>query len=454
MVDEVIRHKKSVRLGRILVVLGVTGIGLALLMLIPSAAYSANTAQSLPQGWQDLVNETFDSGTIGTGWVVTDTGGGGHLWTVTDTRSASPSYSAWAVGSNPYADNVDSWLIYGPIDLSKIFQADLTFDWWLDSAPGDWFGWCVMTDISDPGAGCNEARISGSIGTWISGTISLDDYARTTTPVYVAFHFTSNDDSLNGEGAFVDNVVVRGDYGQHLFIPIVRRDPTPTPAAYLDNFDNPASGWYTGDVRRYNPNPLPGCSGGWEKVAVVSYQSGHYRIFVRLDCRGGGNVDTWFVWPAYAAPLPGATSNKYVVEARGRFANAGAYEPYWAHWGIVFGANDAFTDLYTFQVNANQGFGISRYRTYTYPGHRDTDGETFIEPWILDVPVIKLSPNYNTLRVVVEGDRATFYVNDVQLRTRTISGLSGTTRVGLIGGSWEVTPVDLQVDYFRYQQLP
>ena len=144
MVDEVIRHKKSVRLGRILVVLGVTGIGLALLMLIPSAAYSANTAQSLPQGWQDLVNETFDSGTIGTGWVVTDTGGGGHLWTVTDTRSASPSYSAWAVGSNPYADNVDSWLIYGPIDLSKIFQADLTFDWWLDSAPGDWFGWCVI----------------------------------------------------------------------------------------------------------------------------------------------------------------------------------------------------------------------------------------------------------------------------------------------------------------------
>jgi len=457
-------------MGRIVWMIGTTVIGLALLMLLPLTTRSSGTEQSIPTGWQDLVNESFNAG-IGPGWIVTDTSttdGGEYMWGTTTFTYTSPITAVWAVGGgaegsaltagvDDYPENVDSWLIYGPLDLSDVFQAELRFDFWLDLGEGDYFGWCVTTDISDLSEGCDGARISGSVGTWLRGFLSLNDYALADTPVYIVFHFTSDDDGNTGRGVFIDDVVVRGDYGYHVFLPLLRHDPTPTPtptptpSAFVDEFSDPSSGWYVGPAYRYNSNPLPGCTGGWEKVAEMSYQGGHYRMYVFLDCRGGGDVDTWFVWPAEAAPIGKTTPNNYTVEAHGVFANADPYQPYWAHWGVVFGANADFTDLYTFQVNTHQSWAVLRYPTYQYPGNRTTDNETAIIPWT-STGVVKLNPNYNTLRVRVRGDRATFYVNGTEVGSADIPGLSSTTRVGLIGGSWEVTPVDVRVDYFSYEE--
>jgi hypothetical protein len=354
-------------------------------------------------------------------------------------------------------DNVDSWLISGPITLTKVFQAELTFDFWLDSGHGDWFSWCVMTDISDLSAGCEGSpAISGRIGTWVSGTLSLDSYALNSTPIYLAFHFTSDDDGVTGKGVFVDDVVVRGDYGQHLFLPLVRRDPTPTPSAYLDDFDSSSSGWYTGRVYRSN-GTIPGrpeCAEGWQEVGQVSYHSGHYRIYVHPDCRVGGWTNTYFVGPAVPAPMEMSASDHYVVEARGIFANATAeepYQPWWAYWGIVFAANDNFTELYTFQINNNRHFSVSHFTPYQWPGGGD---ENYIIDLTGEVPAIKNGPNYNTLKVVVDGCWATFYVNGAFLDSVCISGLAGFPEVGLRGGAVEVTPVDLRIDYFSYRPLP
>ncbi len=450
-------------MGRIILITGAALVSLALLALLP-ATRSLGADRSIPTGWQDLLNESFDAG-IGAGWIVTDTSttdGGEYTWGTTTFTYTSPITAVWAVGggadgsnldaaTDTYPDNVDSWLIYGPLDLSEVFHAEGHFSFWVDLNDGDRFEWCVMTDISDLSEPCSGTSVSGRVNAWITGILSLDGYARTDTPIYLAFHFTSDGDGNTGRGVFVDDVVVRGDYGSHVFLPLIRHDPTPTPSAYVDNFDNPSSGWYVGPAYRRNNNPLPGCLGGKEKVAEMSYLDGHYRMYVFMDCRGGGNVDTWFVWPAQEAPLGEATATDYTVEARGVFANAGPYEPWWAHWGVVFAANSDFTDLYTLQVNANGSFAVLRYPTYNYPGNRSTDNETPIIWWI-DTPIVKLNPNYNTLRVEVRGDRATFYINDTWVGSETITGLSSMTKVGLIGGSWEVTPVDVRVDYFSYQE--
>lgn len=449
--------------GRIILTVGAALVGLALLMLLP-ATRSLGAGRAVSTGWQDLLNESFDTG-IGASWTVTDTGtmdGGEYMWGITTFTYTSPITAVWAVGGgnnggaltpgvDDYPRNVDSWLIYGPLDLSDVFQAELNFNFWLDVGKGDYFAWCVLTDISELSEGCQGYRISGSAGSWLRGSLSLDEYALSNTQIFIAFRFTSDGDDNVGKGVFIDDVIVRGNYGYHTFLPLVRRDPTPTPSAFLDDFSNPSSGWYVGPAYRYNSNPLPGCTGGWEKVAEMSYVGGYYRMYVRLDCRGGGDVDTWFVWPAQAAPLGKDTATGYTVEARGVFANAEPYQPWWAHWGIVFGANSDFTDLYTFQINTHQSWAVLRYPTYNYPGHRDTDGETPIIPWAPN-GAIKLNPNYNTLQVRVRGDQATFYVNDIKLGSADIPGLSSTTKIGLIGGSWEVTPVDVRVDYFSYQE--
>jgi len=449
---------------RLAVACGAVLLGMLLVGLLPQAARSSMAGSSMPEGWQTLLGETFDEG-LSAGWTVTDTStadGGEYTWGTTTFTYTSPITAVWSVGggadgsglvagTDTYTDNVDSWLIYGPVTLTDVFHADFAFDWWLDSAPGDWFGWCVTTDIGDLSAGCDEARISGPIGAWISGTASIESYAFTSTPIYLAFHFTSNDDGQTGRGVFIDNVTVRGDYGQHTFLPLVRRDATPTPAFWVDEFDDPSSGWWTGSAWRNNDEVCP----GYQEVAKVSYHyTGHYRIFVKTDCRVGGSVNSWFVRPALAAPLGGPTVENYNIEARGKIANSPPsepYQPWWAYWGIVFGGNDSFTNIYTFRVDIQKHFMVSRFAPYQWPGNRV---ESQVQPRTGEIQEIRNGPEYNTLRVEVRKNKATFFVNGRNLGTVHISELSSLHKIGLIGGDVEVTPVDVLIDYFRYEPLP
>jgi hypothetical protein len=195
-------------------------------------------------------------------------------------------------------------------------------------------------------------------------------------------------------------------------------------------------------------------------VANISYRDGNYRIWVPLDIRGGGSVDTWFVWPAEMAPLPESVKpipDSYCVEARAKFANSkGEYDPWWAHWGLVFGANSSRSELYTFQVNANHDYAVLRYHNYTYPGDKGSDEENTnheipIVPWRgNDLGNLIPTTKNNTLTVVVKGVWADFYANGVKLATANISGMP-RDQIGIIGGSYEVTPVEVTFDYFRYE---
>ena len=59
---------------------------------------------------------------------------------------------------------------------------------------------------------------------------------------------------------------------------------------------------------------------------------------------------------------------------------------------------------------------------------------------------------YNTLKVAVKGNVFDVYVNGVKVDWGDIIGMP-RERIGLIGGSYETTPVDLWFDYFRYDPL-
>lgn len=212
------------------------------------------------EGWQTVFTETFESG-IGSGWTVTDTSdadGGEFSWGAGSFTPTSAVTAAWCVGGgadgssltpglDDYPNYVDSWLIYGPIDLDGVWDAYVRFSWWMDgsrgpearrgdeaqiqrletvdAAPdeGDWLGWCALTDPGNlEGARCSY--VSSGVGSWMRGVIPLDRYLRATPgvtePVWFAFRFVSDGDGQVGAGAFVDDVELRVNRGYRTFLPL------------------------------------------------------------------------------------------------------------------------------------------------------------------------------------------------------------------------------------------
>lgn len=337
---------------------------------------------------------------------------------------------------------------------------------------GDQLIVALSTNGSSPLPAHNVA-VAGDPDAWQEITRSAGPF-QTGQRVWVFLLFVSDGSGVDA-GPLIDDITLEAIYSHDIYLPVIRRDPTPTPLPiYVDGFTDPSSGWQTGWVQRFNEycRSWTECYSRWEDVAYLSYVPDNYRIRVPMDWRGGGDVLTHFVWPAEMAPIPGLSGqlpDSYCVEARARFANSwGEYQPWWAHWGLVFGANsaqsgDALTEIYTFQINANHAVAMLRYHNYIYPGDRQPTDGTEIN---VEIPLFRWPGNasyeywskaeygnataqYNVLKVYVHGDRADFYVNGQRLGVADI-GIMPRAGVGIIAGSFEITPVEVDFDYFRY----
>ncbi len=127
---------------------------------------------------------------------------------VTATQVLTPGVSTYPAGQ-------DSWLIYGPIDLSKFAYGHLSFEYYLDSRAGDTLLWGYSTD----GQTFHGNSQSGPSGEWISNAFSFRAAASFQT-VYLAFAFQSHANP-QGAGAFVRNVVLTGEPLRFGYMPIV-----------------------------------------------------------------------------------------------------------------------------------------------------------------------------------------------------------------------------------------
>ncbi len=457
--------------------------GLLMLAAVVGAWGHASAASAQGGLWTPVFTDTFS--TLSPAWTLINDATNRYGWAVEPyTRSSGTlvvlDQGFWSAGggtvgstqswpSGSYGNNIEVWAIAGPFTpTDKVWDMRLRFDLQNRVAAGD----SLFVGLSGDGQYFTGLMLTEVYTDWQSMSWSTKAYLG--GPVWIALRFLSDAQDV-AAGSLVDNLILEFNYGMKVYLPLARRDPTPTPTptptplpVYVDNFDDPASGWYTGVALRYNEWCRWGwdCHAGYEEVAYMSYNSGNYRIYVPVSWQGGaGDVDTWFVWPAQAALLPsyvGTLPTHYCVEARAKIANAWAdYQPWWAHWGVIFGANASMTELYTFQINANHNYGAVRYHNYQYPGNRQPlDGtevnvEIPIIPWCTDksgYPCdLSLIPTggYNTVKVAVQGNWVDVYVNGVLLAGGDIPGMP-RDKIGLIGGSYEVTPVDLWFDYFRY----
>lgn len=179
--------------------------------------------------WHRVIREDLEGTFPPPGWALHDfssTDGGEYFWGQRDCKALSGGYSLWAGaggldGSSltcgeTYANNLFTWLIFGPLDLAQATDAELQFDLWAD-VEGD------MGDLVDVifwGASINGGdsfdgwALAGQTGDWVPEELDLSNVPGlgnlTGQPeVYIAWVFRSNGNNpVAYDGAFVDNVAV------------------------------------------------------------------------------------------------------------------------------------------------------------------------------------------------------------------------------------------------------
>jgi uncharacterized repeat protein (TIGR01451 family) len=223
-----------------------------------------------------------------------------------------------------------------------------------------------------------------------------------------------------------------------------------TPDYYYDGFDDPNSGWPTHQARCC----IDGCDSGEDREHLeykynLYYGGGRYKVKIPLDCRGGGNHgDTRHIYPVVFAPQILRPTSRTCIHLRGRFEED---DPYWSFWGLVFAAKEDKSIVYSLEVNNLGDWGIVKRTGYQYPGpnhpwlneeRKYINGYTGTKRW----PGNDYS--WNTLKAEVTNDQVKLYINGHHVDTFSEGAISSLTRVGIIGGDWEIAPTQIGFEYF------
>jgi hypothetical protein len=205
---------------------------------------------------------------------------------------------------------------------------------------------------------------------------------------------------------------------------------------YYDDFSDIYSGW---------PNetkPIKDDQGDIHSYWHRRYYNDQYRIYVEKPTCW---FCAWFYQPDALAPYRPPT-DKYCVETEVKFEK-GAY---WASMGLVFGADEANRKIYALCLSRGGeedplGGFLMRKDDYDFP-KRGCSGPT------LKIGVGSDGTNslgWRRLQIGVDGDEVKVYMGGNYRGQWTMDGLSSMTRVGVIGGNYEILPVDIRYKYFR-----
>ncbi len=165
--------------------------------------------------WLLPMTETFEGAFPNGLWNVFDNNGttyGEYYWDDDDFKPHNDYWSAWVANGgangvdpqyNNYANDMDTWMMYGPFDLSGCSAADFEFYYWNKSeANYDFFGW----GASPNGSNVYGYQLSGSQESWNYVDFDLAPYLGDTS-VWLAFIFRS-DSSVTDIGTFVDDIAL------------------------------------------------------------------------------------------------------------------------------------------------------------------------------------------------------------------------------------------------------
>jgi hypothetical protein len=188
-------------------------------------------ARLTTQGWTILMHEDFEGAFPGETWFLI----GDPTWGKTTYRAASGEGSGYCAGGGnhavdppgPYANNMSSWMTYGPFDLSNATDAELSYSHWTRTEfKYDFFYVFASIDGEDWWGVEWDGDWASGHG-WVQEDFDLTDVYHlgdlTGQPkVWIAFGFES-DSEIAFEGTYIDDITLRA----------VLKEVTPTPTATL-----------------------------------------------------------------------------------------------------------------------------------------------------------------------------------------------------------------------------
>lgn len=190
--------------------------------VIPVASTSASTPQPALEtpdaSTVTILSDDFEGTYPSPHWTLSFVSGATNTtvnWGRSSYRKAGGSYSWWCVGSGSgspgpggnYPPNMGAWMRYGPFSLADATAASVELDLWLSKQTGkDKFGvWAATSASGSYSSVYVDPANTG--GVFRHETVSLNNFVGA-PQVWVAITFTS-DASVQYEGAYVDNVVIR-----------------------------------------------------------------------------------------------------------------------------------------------------------------------------------------------------------------------------------------------------
>ncbi len=430
-------------------------------------------------GLTTVFSDTFETGLDQTNWESLDANGvnfGDYKWDAEmyAPAASSGSVSIWAVGGglqgsaldptvDGYPDNVDSWLILGPIDMSDIAEASITFTYWLQSDSGDNFGVSVSTD----GSSYNGLEtVSGGTGGFTTRTLGLNSYAGETT-VYIAFTFHS-DAVVNAgkKGVFLDDVSIAAKELDRQYLPIIIDDFTPTPLPTPTSTPPPSGGNYQDDFNN--------SGSGWVMRRTDISGSNNWNIEYRNESPQSlqMSIETANEY-LLASPLVAAPSLPYYVETRAKF-----YDTHDRHAiGLIFGGdwngtncpngswNSCFNRFYWLIMRYRENNGnpkiemelryVTSFNSSNQPVY-DT-----VMSWIApaDFPNVAINPDdWTSWKVELRTDNSIkIFANGNEVTAKThsslSSNLSGRPFFGLMSSVSDAGDSRQRFDLFKVHQI-
>ncbi|MCB2155926.1 hypothetical protein KQI84_13670 [bacterium] len=198
--------------------------------------------------YECLWSDDFESGLWGGPWTGLSTGSSTQYWGETQARAHGPAddprppggdndYSLYCVGDHwaapgPYPKNVHTYIVYGPFSTLGWTKGDMAF--WYFFQTNDAADDYVAIAGSTNGTDFAPVKLGQTGGDWTRKSLSLNNYINK-PQVWLAFLFHSDSDSTVGEGAYIDDVYIRG-------WPVLDRLVPPSSIVASD-------GWYTNEIR-------------------------------------------------------------------------------------------------------------------------------------------------------------------------------------------------------------
>ena len=356
----------------------------------------------------DIANGDFEDGQDGS-WVEYSS----HGWDIildTPTFPQTPHSGSWAAWLGGELDDV-SYISQGVTIPSG--ASTLSFWNWIDSEDVCNFDFGGVI-INDTIVQVIDLCVDNNTFGWVERTVDISAYAGQVVTLQIR---VETDDTLFSS-YFVDDVTLDETPDEHYtFLPLILRNFW---ASYFDDFNDPDSGWPTGENEYWN----------------FGYLNGEYQFYLKV-----GNGIFWMT----PGPITGRDlflPSDYRVEVDIRKVSGGD-----CVYGLMFGTQYASNSLEGYMVLVNPNSGEF------YLDKNMMDGSwTVLVDWTYS-SAINQGGGSNHIAVERIGSKIKLYINGLQVANITDSSFLGPERdAGVIVHTYDDPPVDVRFDNFSASQ--